>query len=148
MKLTNNIKKQANRKKKGFTLIEIIVAVTIVIILSALAVPRVSAYISKAKEASAISAGKQIFTAAMWSYSENNDKFDVGKVTDSVEKTSNVKLSATSPVTVDSTNNKSVTINFESDKKPYILKINGDSNSYTIEDNSESTPTPVFDSSK
>lgn len=147
MKISKIGNKIRGKRKKGFTLIEIIVAVTIIIILSALAVPKVSGYIAKAKEAKATSAGKQIFTAAMWSYTDNNEKFDVDKVKASIENTSNVKLATTKPAELGG-NDKSVNIYFTIDNKTFVSKVNGDSNSYTIEDTSVSPAAQIFDSSK
>jgi type IV pilus assembly protein PilA len=131
MERNNFMKKVNSRRNKGFTLIEVIVAVSIVIILATLAVPKVSGYISKAKEAKTMSMGKQIFTAAMWSYTDNGDNFDAAKVKEAVEKTSNVKLSEDPTIAANT-----ITINFISDSKTYALAINGDANNYTITDGS------------
>ena len=72
-----------NKKKKGFTLIEIMVAVAIMLVLMGFLVPKLSGYRAKAMEAKAINTGKQIYSAAMTSYSMTNGEFkptDVGNV--------------------------------------------------------------------
>lgn len=140
-------KKIGGKRKKGFTLIEIIVAVTIIIILSALAVPKVSGYISKAKEANVISKGKQIYNAAMWTYSEQGNTFDEQKVSDAVTQTTSIEIAKANVTTGDS--GKSVEITFANDNKNYILSIKKDTNTYTIDDiTTENAIKSVFDSSK
>lgn len=145
MKNTNYMKRFGKKKSKGFTLIEVIVAVTIVIILGTLAVPKVSGYINKAKEAKVTSIGKQIYNAAMWTYSEQGNSFDSTKIIDAVAETTNMSLDAGS---VDTTGNF-VKINFSNNSKNYVLKIDKVTNIYTIDDVTISTaPKAVFSSTQ
>ncbi|MFL0246714.1 prepilin-type N-terminal cleavage/methylation domain-containing protein [Candidatus Clostridium stratigraminis] len=127
--------KIGGKKKKGFTLIEIIVAVTIIIILSALAVPKVSGYISKAKEANVISKGKQIYNAAMWSYSAQGNKFEDAKIESAVKDTTNISETG---LDVDASDNSLVKITFINDGKSYSLSINKTDNTYMIKDKDNS----------
>ncbi|MFL0269585.1 prepilin-type N-terminal cleavage/methylation domain-containing protein [Candidatus Clostridium radicumherbarum] len=122
--------KIGGKRKKGFTLIEIIVAVTIIIILSALAVPKVSGYISKAKEANVISKGKQIYNAAMWTYSEQGNAFDKAKIEAAVTSTTNIKATDINATV----NTADVTISFKNNDKGYNLVISKDDNTYTVKD--------------
>lgn len=138
MEKSNLKKKASNGKKKGFTLIEVIVAVTIVIILSALSFPKVTAYIDKAKEAKATSMAKQIYTAAMWSYSKEGNTFIATKIAEAVSNTTNIALEDTS-VTPGASNDP-VTINFTSDSQDYVLSIYKDKNNYDITKGTDSTP--------
>lgn len=115
-------------RKKGFTLIEVIVAVSIVIILASLAVPKVAAYIDKAKNAKVITQGKQIYTAAMWSYSEEEGKFISGSISEAVNTVSGI--SSISKISVKNT--KNVDISFTSDSNTYLLNIDADTNTYKI----------------
>lgn len=130
MVIKNESNKIGVNKKKGFTLIEIIVAVTIIIILSALAVPKVSGYISKAKEANVISKGKQIYNAAMWTYSQQGNTFDKAKIEAAVTSTTNIKATDI----VATVNSADVTISFKNNDKSYNLVISNDNNTYTVKD--------------
>lgn len=134
-----------NRKNKGFTLIEVIVAVSIVIILSTLAVPKVSGYMAKAKEAKTMSMGKEIYTAAMWSYADQGDKFTVDNVKAAVETTSNIKLITETPIALNGTHG--VKISYISDSKTYEIDIDGDASNYTITDKTAGSSW-VYDSTK
>lgn len=128
------MKKIRNKKNRGFTLIEVIVAVSIVIILSALAVPKVSGYISRAKETKAMSMGKQIYNAAMWSYSEQGNTFNSDKIKAAVADTTNITLADTDVDTAGS----DVVIKFSNDSKNYTLSINKTSSNYTITNTTDS----------
>ena len=116
-------------KKKGFTLIEVIIAVSIVVILASLSVPKVTGYIDKAKDAKALTCGKQLYTAAMWSYNEQGNKFDSTQVLNTITASTGINVTASS-IAVTDTNN--VTINFSSDNKSYSIAINASANSYII----------------
>ncbi|SKA76885.1 type IV pilus assembly protein PilA [Clostridium sp. USBA 49] len=126
-------------KKKGFTLIEVIVAISIVMILASLTVPKVTAYIDKAKNTKVISQGKQIYTAAMWSYSEENGTFNSNSISEAINTVAGI-----SSINEIKVNNKNVAISFTSDNDIYLLNINGDSNGYTISLDNKL----IFDSSK
>ncbi|MBL4937927.1 type II secretion system protein [Clostridium sp. YIM B02515] len=117
-------------KRKGFTLIEVLIAITIVVILASLSVPKVAAYIDKAKDAKALTCGKQIYTAAMWSYSDQGNKFIKNKVEESISTATNVIVSIEANKVTDST----AEINFSSDNKNYTLAISDSGNSYVIKE--------------
>jgi type IV pilus assembly protein PilA len=127
---------------KGFTLIEVVVAVSIVILLASLTVPKVSAYIDKAKNVKVINTAKQIYTAAMWSYTENNNQFNATKIITAISKLSDVS-GITADKIEDSTSTGKVTIEFTSGGKTCDLIITKSDNSYVVNDGSSN----IFESS-
>lgn len=58
------LKNLKNNKKKGFTLVELIVVLVILAILAALLIPALTGYIDKAKEKSIIAETRQVVMAA------------------------------------------------------------------------------------
>ncbi|QBD86045.1 type II secretion system protein, partial [Clostridium tetani] len=62
-------------KKRGFTLVELLVVMTIILILIGFLVPKIGGYRTKANKLKAENCAKQIYTAAMCSYGETNGKF-------------------------------------------------------------------------
>lgn len=122
-----------NRRKNissgGFTLIELLVVVSIILILMGFLVPKFSGYQSKAKNTKAINTGKQIQTAAMASYGENDGEFSEQDVGDSVKQLT----SAENPkVSCDEGGSKQISVTYTSDKKEYRVDVDADKNSYTV----------------
>jgi type IV pilus assembly protein PilA len=122
-----NNKKCNMCKAKGFTLIEVIIAVSIVVILASLTVPKVTGYIGKAKNAKALNAGKQIYTAAMWSYSDQGNTIDETQIKNTIADTM-ADVSVSSVVKGEN----SVTVKFLSDNVTYAVVINTSESSYTV----------------
>lgn len=60
----NRIKAFCKNKRKGFTLVELIVVLVILAILAALLVPALTGYISRAKEKAVVSEARQLQMAA------------------------------------------------------------------------------------
>lgn len=125
------------KKRKGFTLIEVIVAVSIVIILASLSVPKISGYIGKAKNAKAVSIGKQLYSAAMWSYSEKGGSFNQADISSAISTVTGVTGAS---VLVPSYNSQNVTISFTSDSDNYSLTINAATNVYNIKKGTNTAP--------
>lgn len=115
-------------KRKGFTLIELMLVITIILILMSFLIPKFSSYQNKARDTKAINTAKQIQTAAMASYGDKDSKFDVDDIKEnvedltSVEKIDGVKLG----------DDQSVEVYYESDKKPYVVNIDAAKNTYTV----------------
>lgn len=58
------IKNLRNKKKKGFTLIELVVVIAIIAILAAVLIPQIAGFTDDAKETAVIADAKEIVTAA------------------------------------------------------------------------------------
>ena len=71
-------KKFNENKKKGFTLVELIVVLVILAILAALLIPALTGYIDKAKKKSVIAETRQAVMAAQTLVDEAYAKVDVG----------------------------------------------------------------------
>ena len=72
------LKNLNNNKKKGFTLVELIVVLVILAILAALLIPALTGYIDKAKEKSVIAETRSVVMAAQTLGNEAYAKKDVG----------------------------------------------------------------------
>jgi type IV pilus assembly protein PilA len=120
-------------KKKGFTLIEVIVAVTIVVVLASLSVPKVTGYINKARNAKIINIGKQMYTAVMWSYGEQGNTINETQINNTIAGI--ISLSSV-PTVTKATDDRSVTITFTSDSAVCTIVITPEENNYLISKNS------------
>jgi type IV pilus assembly protein PilA len=117
-----------NRKQKGFTLIELIVVISIILIFAGFLIPKFSGYQVKAKETKAINTAKQIQNAAMSSYSEMDGKFDNVKVEDTI-----TSLTGAESVTAAAdTDGKKVTVSFKSDTDNYSVVISDGSSGFKV----------------
>ncbi|AKA70216.1 prepilin-type N-terminal cleavage/methylation domain-containing protein [Clostridium scatologenes] len=114
-------------KCKGFTLIELMLVITIILILMGFLVPKVSAYQEKARNAKAVNTAKQIETAAMASYGNNDSKFDGSDVTTTVQQ-----LTSAKNVSVSSASDQSINIAYMSDDKNYSVEINANDSTYIV----------------
>ncbi|WP_251859474.1 type II secretion system protein [Clostridium sp. Marseille-Q2269] len=116
------------KKKKGFTLIELMVVISIILILASFLVPKLTAYKDKAKDTKAINTGKQIQVAAINSYNENNERFNSNNLKEDIETFTGI--------TVDSTNESqpgnAVDIGYKSDNENYLVQIDIKENTYTV----------------
>ncbi|AKN34008.1 N-terminal cleavage protein [Clostridium carboxidivorans P7] len=114
-------------KCKGFTLIELMLVITIILILMGFLVPKVSAYQEKARNAKAINTAKQIETAAMASYGNNDSKFSKEDVIKTVQE-----LTSAENVDAGTVTDESANITYKSDGKNCSVEINASENTYIV----------------
>ena len=86
-------KKLKDNKKKGFTLVELIVVLVILAILAALLIPTLTGYINKAKEKSIVAETRQAVMAAQTLVDEAYGKLDLTAADNAVEGKTVVKIS-------------------------------------------------------
>ena len=124
MKLT--LKKM--KKKKGFTLIELMVVISIILVLASFLVPELTAYKDKAKDTKAINTGKQIQVAAINSYNENNESFNSNNLKEDIETFTGIKVDSASESKI----GEAVDVAYKSDNENYIVQIDLEGNSYSV----------------
>lgn len=112
--------------KKGFTLIELMVVVSIIIILSGFLFPKISGYKSKVQRVEAIDTARQVYTAVMTSYIEKDDKLDTENINTSLKELIGGDISCT--VIGDNI----VSAEYTCGKEKYNLNINVDKSSYNL----------------
>ncbi|MBU5300644.1 type II secretion system GspH family protein [Clostridium sporogenes] len=124
MKLT--LKKM--KKKKGFTLIELMVVISIILVLASFLVPKLTAYKDKAKDTKAINTGKQIQVAAINSYNENNESFNSNNLKEDIETFTGIKVDSANESKI----GEAVDVAYKSDNENYIVQIDLEGNSYSV----------------
>lgn len=112
--------------KKGFTLIELMIVISIILVLVSFLVPKFIAYKDKAKDTKAINTAKQIQVAAINSYNENEDTFNPDKVRETIETFTGIKAENATCA------GNTVKVEYKSDNEDYSVDIDLDSNNYTV----------------
>ncbi|MGO5074505.1 type II secretion system protein [Clostridium sporogenes] len=116
------------KKKKGFTLIELMVVISIILVLASFLVPKLTAYKDKAKDTKAINTGKQIQVAAINSYNENNESFNSNNLKEDIETFTGIKVDSASESKI----GEAVDVAYKSDNENYIVQIDLEGNSYSV----------------
>lgn len=130
-----------NRKSKGFTLIELIVVVSIILILSSFLVPKVLGYQDKAKKAKVVNMARQIFDTSMESYTEDEGVLSAAKLSTSISAVTGLDI-GTANISL-GTNNTSATITFNSDSKTYNVVISANDNKFSVNEGTGTT-NPIY----
>lgn len=118
-------------KKEGFTLIELMLVVSILLVLMGFLIPKFSAYQDKVKFTKAKNTAKQIQTAAMASYGDKNGKFDSTSVKEYIDTLTSAENATIGTL---SNNDQSIAISYKSDNKIYIVQIDASSNTFTVDE--------------
>ena len=129
-----------SNKNKGFTLIELIVVVSIILILSGFLVPKVLGYQDKAKKAKVVNTATQIFDASMASYTEEEGILDKDKISSSilaVTGLANTDLTVGQP---DATNGN-IAVTFKTDGKIYDVNVTAKDNKFSVTQYANATDT-------
>lgn len=120
---------------KGFTIIEIIMVISIISILSSVLIPTYKRYIENARTAKAISIGQAISSAAIWSFSEQNKFINESRLKSDVESITDIPIQE---VAIDYFNN-TITLEFSSDDKSYVIELVTSSQKYLIREQGKGT---------
>lgn len=120
------LKNLKNNKKKGFTLVELIVVLVILAILAALLIPALTGYIDKAKEKKIIAETRQLVMASQTIADEQYAKMDEG-----VGFNEEVTIASTGTGIVVATKKATLTIGKDDLKKLAEITIK-DTDSYSV----------------
>lgn len=129
------MKKLRKYKYRGFTIIEMIVVISIISILSAITIPLYKNYIDKAKRVKAISIGQSICCAALWSYKNQKSEVNPARIKADVE---DITAYPIQQVTVNKTSN-TLELYFSSNNENYVAELDTDINSHIIRERFKGT---------
>lgn len=119
---------KSRKFKKGFSLVEMLAVLSILIVLISFIVPKINSYRKKAEDVKIKGAANQIYNACMVSYSENNGKFEPKAVSSTIKDTIGLDI-AEGDIIVDSDN---LTVSCQFDGKNYTVTIDGGKSTYDV----------------
>lgn len=122
--MKKSMKKQT--KKKGFTLIELIVVMAVILVLSSFMFPKFSGYKSKATNVKAIDTGRQIYTSVFMSNMEKNNELNEGEIKNTINELVGAEVGTIR------VGGKVVDIDYKVDKNDYELHV--EDSGYSIKD--------------
>lgn len=112
--------------KKGFTLMELIIVISIMSILASLATICYKYYIQRSKEHCVSSRGQEIFEAVAWSYEDSQNIIDTAKIINDVRTITGFDIH------IKNVSGKVITVDYEYDYIRYDIKIDFVYNSFNI----------------
>lgn len=112
--------------KKGFTLIELILAMGIILVISSFLVPKFNGYTAKAQNLKVIDTGRQIYLAAMESSIALNGEITKEEITKSSKDLLGIDIEEAT------ISGDDVSINYKVDNKSYCIVFSKSNNGFTI----------------
>ncbi len=119
--MLNKIKKSL-KNNKGFTLIELIIVIAVVVLLAAITIPTYTNVISSAKDAEVTSAARNAYLAVMVDYTEGLVDVASGAETD-MPSSDALKTAAEEAIGVTSENGISVSVTPGNNSGEYIVTV-------------------------
>lgn len=121
-----------DKYSKGFTLIELMLVISIIIIIAGFIFPKFIGYEEKAKKVKALNTAHQIYTATMSTYSYGSASLSESDIAASVEG-----LTGTNVTVKNNAKTDTMDITYDSDSKSYTVSINILSGGYTVSNNAQ-----------
>lgn len=120
-------------KKRGFTLIEVIIVISIIAILGGILIPKYTTYIEKANSAKAEQISRMIFVSAMRSYMDNNifTKEQVSAAINGDMNIDDININVKNP----SSDGNSIATDFNTGHSIYTVTVRGDNSTFTLNKN-------------
>jgi type IV pilus assembly protein PilA len=134
-------RKLSKNKKKGFTLIELIIVMSIILVMASFLIPKFNGYRAKAQRLKVVDTGRQIYLAVMDSYIEGNESFSQQGIAKTKEE-----LLGIDNIEFDESSKNVMSVKYEVDKKQYYLEFNTTSTGFKIQDNAHNQIYPPTDS--
>lgn len=131
------------KARKGFTLIELIIVMSIILVLASFFLPKFSGYREKAQRLKVIDTGRQIYASAVESYMEGNGSFSDSEIENNIED-----LLGLDSVEVISNSGGEIIIQYSVDDKEYTLEFNDKKRGFTIKDDASSQIYPLNNSTQ